>query len=150
MKLLAPPWQPITAPISSGSLCRSPGHLLRVVEQFDVAKSPRYRPTGKSTFCNVFVTDVTTALGAGIPHWWMTKEMTANQMVDWLKIQGLEHGWKLAEEHEARAAAAAGRPAVATYRSLGTGPGHRASGPSSFFSLCTIERGTPWNFSPTS
>lgn len=125
MKLTVPPWAPITPARTCGSLCRSPEHLLVVVDQFSVDISPRYRPGAQASYCNIFATDVTKALACEVPHWWMGRELSANEQADWLRAQGRDHGWFPALETEARAAAAAGRPALVTYRAL-KGHGHIA------------------------
>lgn len=113
-----------TAPITSGSERRDASVLVRVVSQFDVENQDRYRP-GKPgpTWCNIFVWDCTRALGCEVPHWIRGKELTANELVEWLAgslhnggtKQGPAHGWRGCSRADVRARALLGFPCLITY-----------------------------------
>ena len=64
-------WLPTNPIVKGNEECRSPALLDRLIEQFDVENSARYTPHkhGGDTYCNIFVWDVTSALGAEIPHY---------------------------------------------------------------------------------
>lgn len=125
------PSDPAPARLTSCPSCRSPEALRAVAAQFDVATEARYRPRDTSgdglidTHCDAFVGDCTAALGAPIPFWWRAKELSANGSIDWLEKHGPRYGWRRALGDAARAMAAAGRIAVATWRNP-AGPGHVA------------------------
>lgn len=123
---------PITAPLSNGSMDRAPDKLVKVIEQFNVEKSPRYAGVQGLTWCNRFVSDVTRALGCEVPQWWPTgpatgvaKMLRANDMQEWLLDEGVEQGWKECKEKEAQEAAAKGQVAIVTYLNR-RGSGHIA------------------------
>jgi hypothetical protein len=134
-----PPWMLVDAPIRSAPSARSRALLLEVVAQFDVEATPRYRPVptprGLTTWCNVFVSDVTRALGAEIPHCVdeagrsipveQGVELTANRTLRWLETHGAADGWREADAAGAMRAAQAGSPAVAVWHNP-SGPGHLA------------------------
>ncbi|HWI61522.1 MAG TPA: hypothetical protein VNT75_06780 [Symbiobacteriaceae bacterium] len=96
-----------------------------VLSQFGVAKNPRYLPSNGDTYCNIFVTDATRAMGAEIPHWVDksgapvrpgtpgANELDANETVAWLEKHGAEYGWHAVSPQQAQANANDGRPAVA-------------------------------------
>lgn len=118
---------PAPTPVTCGSLCRSPEHLRMVLAQFDVVSNPRYQPRAGATFCNIFVWDCTRALAAEIPHWLNGRELNANELVAWLYREGRHFDWWKVDAPEARAAADAGRPVVATWRNpVPTKSGHVA------------------------
>lgn len=110
---------------------RSSAALLKVVEQFHVETSERYRIRDTSgdgvpdTFCNIFASDVMGALDVALPHEidgfgdpaapLKGHELSANATVAWLRMHGPRFGWRAATELVAREAALAGRPAVVTY-----------------------------------
>ena len=66
-------------------------------------ENARYRPTFNttkrrwSTWCNIYVHDVTRAMWASVPHWVQRKgkwhELTANATFDWLRTDGRTRGW---------------------------------------------------------
>ena len=66
-------------------------------------ENARYRPTFNtakrrwSTFCNIYVHDVTRAMWASVPHWVQQRgrwhELTANATFDWLRTTGPSRGW---------------------------------------------------------
>jgi hypothetical protein len=132
-------WHTVTAPATCGTLERSPAFLDRCISQFDVENAERYRANAKQTWCNIFASDVTKALGCEIPHvilkgasW---AEQSANDMFDWMFSTGiLFHGWRESGPREAQAFADAGKVGVALYKNNGRGimgigprlPGHIA------------------------
>lgn len=127
-----PPWVEVELPKTS---CRT---LYSVINELDVEKALRYRPKAGATYCNIFVWDVTKALGVEIPHWYdpktgqacepgpRTKEMTANLMARWLHTFGPTFGWAELDKNEALDAAAADRLVLAVWDSGSKGPGHVA------------------------
>lgn len=120
-------WIEVTAPLTGGSTYRKPELLQKIVDQFGVVEHPRYRPNGKETYCNIFVSDVTRALACEIPHWWNRQELTANAMFQWVfSEQGKRNGWSVSKDpKEAAAFASKGFPVVAAWESR-EGPGHIA------------------------
>jgi hypothetical protein len=100
--------------------------LVDIVTQFQVETAKRYAAADGKTFCNIFVWDVTRALGCELPHWWLSKELSANGLSEWLKKQGEMHGWSRASELEARGAAEKGLPAIAIWVNPDGGSGHVA------------------------
>ncbi|WP_164012330.1 peptidoglycan-binding protein [Pyxidicoccus trucidator] len=113
----------------------------QVINQFGVGSNPRYTPRDSSgdgvrdTFCNIFLWDVTRAMGAEIPHWVDTngnsvapgkgREMNANSTVDWMHKHGERNGWRKATPEEAQKMANAGHPSVALWKNP-RGIGHVA------------------------
>jgi len=68
------------------------------------SENPRYRQQKnekghQSTYCNIYVHDVTRAMWASIPHWVKSSrtnkwnELNANDTVDWLMKNGATIGW---------------------------------------------------------
>jgi hypothetical protein len=111
----------------------------QVINQFAVGENKRYTPRDssgdgvKDTFCNIFLWDVTRAMGAEIPHWVDGKgnsvapgkgrEMNANATVDWMHQHGERNGWRKVSAEEAQKMANAGHPAVALWKNP-SGIGH--------------------------
>ncbi len=99
-----------------------------VIEQFSVETNKRYAVNKKGkndTYCNIFVWDVTSAMGAQIPHYYDAgtgqpltsqdegaREMTANGIYNWLHEFGDEYGWYEVSSEEAQGLANSGRPVV--------------------------------------
>lgn len=132
------PWLPVTPVIAGGPGNRSPELLELIIKQFRVATNPRYRPNQQGrqeTYCNIFVWDVTRALGCEIPHWvgagggpapvGQGRELDANGIAAWLQEWGRDFGWRRVRDALALAEANAGRPAVAAWYNSG-GIGHVA------------------------
>lgn len=131
------PWHPVTAPIAGGPGDRRGNLLERIIQQFKVAVNPRYRVghQGKGeTYCNIYVWDVTRALGSEIPHWVIGdgepsspgrgRELDANATILWLRHRGPDFNWRRVPDAElAHACAAAGNPVAATWYNPG-GIGH--------------------------
>lgn len=119
---------------------RSPEALRAVIDQFDVVNSERYRPgRNNTTYCNIFVWDVTSALGCEIPHYVDSLtgeprtypditgayELDANGVYDWLLDHGQEYGWREVTAEEAQNSANEGYPVVAAMSKKSTnGVGH--------------------------
>ena len=127
-------WKPTTPVITSSEGDRSASLYRAVIDQFSVETAERYRPFRDGyTYCNIFMWDVTSAMGAEIPHY--TNPQTgepmyypdikgANQMGaiatdEWLKKYGPEYGWRQVDAETAQRYANEGKPAVTTAGSLG-------------------------------
>ena len=111
-----------------------------VINQFDVENNPRYAVNQKGTgdtYCNIFVWDVTSAMGAEIPHRIdrdtgapaasggdNIQSINANRMTDWLNTYGPQYGWYEVSAEQAQALANRGSPAVAVWKNKGGGHGH--------------------------
>lgn len=100
--LLPSPWEPITCPRIEA---RSPLLLEQVVAQHQVETAPRYQIKDVNsdgiaeTWCNVYCSDLTKALGCEIPHVLMAGgrwvEARVDMMRGWLLGQGIRsHGWE--------------------------------------------------------
>jgi hypothetical protein len=126
-------WQPVVFDRINRADARSPSNLLLAVAPLAVNAHPRYHPkidekTGvKSTWCNIFLWDATSALDAEIPHFYpehileggkvkqQRGEFTALGMIGWLKREGPAQGWRSCTEAEARRRADVGFPTVVTW-----------------------------------
>lgn len=117
------PWLPVDAPVRNSPSDRRPGRYLAVIDQFEVGKNPRYKQDqqGKGeTYCNIFIWDVTRAMGVEIPHWVDKKnhpaaigggrELDANGAIEWLQSQ---ESWKKVDSEQAQELANQGFPVVA-------------------------------------
>jgi hypothetical protein len=129
------PWLPADAPLKSAPGERNPDLYSAVIDQFAVEKNPRYRrdQQGKGeTYCNIFIWDVTRAMGAEIPHWVGQEnnssvlgkgiELDANGVIRWLQVQG---EWQEVGPERAQDLANQGFPVVAAWLNPG-GIGHIA------------------------
>jgi hypothetical protein len=68
--------------------------LGRKVEDHKRLENDRYRRINLSTWCNIYVHDVTRAMWANIPHWVGKSELNANRTVRWLDSEkGRKNGW---------------------------------------------------------
>ncbi len=126
------PRLPVDAPLRSDPKARNRVAYDSVINQFAVDVSPRYRPDANYTYCNIFVWDVTRAMGAEIPRWfaengaplepWFAdgewKMQTpassgnANDNNRWLNQEGLRYGWREVSAKEAQDLANLGHPTV--------------------------------------
>jgi len=126
------PWMSVDAPLTNTSSNRNPAVCSDVINQFAVRVNTRYKANqqGKGeTYCNIFVWDVTKAMGAEIPHWVNRdgrsvatgegSELDANGIVKWLQQHGELHGWRSASARETQEAANRGLPAVAVRENPG-------------------------------
>lgn len=110
-----------------------PEKLRAVIKELDVAKNERYAKVWNEkrkrwdTWCNIFVTDVTDAMGVAPTHW-MSKdgspskiggevEMNANRLVRWLAEHGETYGWSEQDRLSAFDAAARGHLVLVVYDS---------------------------------
>jgi len=119
-------WEPVTPRKTCGTLPgRTPEIYEAIIDQFNVENAPRYKPGNGATYCNIFVWDVTRALCCEIPHWKGPRELTANNLVDWLDGPGNEHGWYKVSDVMAGMSAERGSPTIAVARNL-KGHGHIA------------------------
>jgi len=127
-------WRPTTPAITSDIHNRSPQLYRAVVDQFNVETAERYRPfRNGNTFCNIFVWDVTRAMGAEIPHY--TDPVTGDPMFypdvrgarsmgaiatcQWLSTHGERFGWREVDAQTAQMHANQGRPAITSAGSIG-------------------------------
>ena len=126
-------WRPAIPAIKSIEDNRSPELYNAVISQFRVESAERYRPfRNDATYCNIFMWDVTSAMGAEIPHYTDpatgepryypdvkdTKAMTAIEIDKWLKTYGPEYGWHEVDARTAQEYANEGKPAVTAGGSL--------------------------------
>lgn len=119
---------------------RSPEAYTEVIEAFNVETRKRYLrwPSGE-TWCNIFVWDATSAMGAEIPHWADKKtgemcfsaddpkgvekyELSANETFRWLSAHGEKYGWYECTEAEALEWANKGVPVVAVWKNTEINP----------------------------
>ncbi|MFL5346408.1 MAG: peptidoglycan-binding protein [Hyalangium sp.] len=128
-------------PVRGSPSSRNRATYDNVINQFGVGSNPRYTPRdsngdgSRDTFCNIFLWDVTRAMGAEIPHWVDSKgnpaavgkgrELNANATVDWLHQNGPQQGWHKVSAAEAQKLANEGHPAVAVWKNP-SGIGHVA------------------------
>jgi peptidoglycan hydrolase-like protein with peptidoglycan-binding domain len=131
----------VTPPLTSTPGDRSGATYTSVINQFAVEKNGRYVVRDfngdghEDTFCNIYVWDVTRAMGAEVPHWVAPdgtplapghgNELNANGVVNWLADHGPGHGWHEVPAADAQAWANQGKPAVAAWENP-AGPGHVA------------------------
>lgn len=122
-------WEPVVMPLRGTEANRTPALLNEIIDQFNVTSQLRYVPdidpvsNKHRTWCNIFVWDVTTALGCEIPHWipnpealtkpGAPKRLETQADDKWLKGDGSAKGWQKVVELAARANAEMGRPGVA-------------------------------------
>ncbi|MCL2046296.1 MAG: hypothetical protein FWG88_07905 [Oscillospiraceae bacterium] len=122
-------WRPTTAIVTSNEDNRSPERYNSVIRQFRVETAERYRPyRDGNTYCNIYVWDVTRAMGAEVPLYTdaTTGEMriypdtqgatsmTAVKMDAWLKKYGSQYGWHQVDGETAQRYANEGKPAITT------------------------------------
>ncbi len=125
--------KPTTPAIRSNETNRSAALYRQVIDQFSVETNPRYAVNKKGhgdTYCNIFMWDVTSAMGAEIPHYInpetgapMTypnvkgaRELSANGIYNWLGEHGSKYGWFQVTPEEAQALANQGRPVVTAFK----------------------------------
>lgn len=136
-------------PQYSNYTVRDPETYNTVIDQFDVANNPRYVKRDINgdgtidTFCNIFAWDVTSAMGAEIPHWVTSdgtpykydtsmsyhdnaefaRELNANNVALWLDDHGSDYGWNEVDSAAAQKAADSGQPTIGIWYNDG-GIGH--------------------------
>ncbi|EGO62817.1 hypothetical protein, partial [Acetonema longum] len=104
----------------------------QLIDQFDVEHNPRYVPRDDQTFCNIFVWDVSVAMGVELPRWVEVNqvgdvedatgkalgrtpaghviaegvetatELNAARLAKWLNAQGENYGWREVTPQEAQ------------------------------------------------
>ena len=127
-------WRATSPSVTSDEGNRSPGLYRSVINQFDVETAERYRPFRDGyTYCNIYVWDVTSAMGAEIPLYTDpetgeprsypdikgAKSMGAIAMDQWLQTYGEEYGWREVGAETAQRHANEGKPAVTSGGELG-------------------------------
>ncbi|NLO47897.1 MAG: hypothetical protein GX111_06220 [Clostridiales bacterium] len=128
-------WKPVSPAFVSNETDRSPERLRQVIDQFGVETSIRYQPykRGGDTYCNIFLWDVTSALGCEIPHFVDPDtglprrypdikgavELNAVATEDWLVRYGPKFGWREVNALTAQNYANQGKPAVTTAGDIG-------------------------------
>lgn len=127
--------RPLNPPVTNNPAHRSAAAYSNVVNQFAVGNNPRYAHRDGNTYCNIFIWDVTRAMGAEVPHWVNNNgtpmkygqghELDANDTNTWLRQHGAEHGWRKVSAAEAQKLANVGHPAIASWNNPG-GIGHIA------------------------
>lgn len=127
--------RPVNPPVTNAEGDRDPNIYNAALNQFGVETNPRYAQRNDNTYCNIYVWDVTRAMGAEIPHWvdpngapvnvGKGAELSANGVVNWLGKYGGKYGWHVVTAKEAQAYANKGSPAVAVWPNQG-GIGHVA------------------------
>jgi hypothetical protein len=136
-------WKPSYPSITSDINNRSAVLYTDVINQFQVETNGRYAVNKNGhigTYCNIFMWDVTRAMGAEIPHYYDAStgepmkygdddanEMTANRIYDWLQKYGEDYGWFEVTAPEAQELANQGRPVVTALRNMDGGHGHTKS-----------------------
>ncbi|MPZ48209.1 MAG: hypothetical protein GEU75_02665 [Dehalococcoidia bacterium] len=122
------PWMPVQARYRGQTGGRRPEFYNLIIDQFEVESNQRYRKNRQGhneTYCNIFVWDVTRAMGAEIPHWvddagdpavaLTGRETTANDAVSWLTMHGERFGWREVDMLTAQELANMGQPVVAVW-----------------------------------
>lgn len=131
-------WAPIAPRLFSQKGARNPEVYRQVVAQFGVETNPRYiaghdnNPNnGLETYCNIFLWDVSVAMGCEIPHWidpatlvgvamGKGRETDANGVCDWLAVHSLLEGWMICGVMQARTRASAGYPTCVAWKNPGS------------------------------
>lgn len=117
-------------PIINTASQRDPALLNAIIDQFEVESSTRYRPRAlvengpRLTFCNIYVSDLSAAVCAPIPHNLAGKWQDVRANLAWLRAG--YNGWKPCDAFEAQAAANGGHPAVVVWDPLERKHGHIA------------------------
>jgi hypothetical protein len=118
---------------------RDPELYDQILNQFAVGVNPRYKFREGGYWCNIFLWDVSRAMGAEIPHWISedgeiaapnakgATETTVNDLVDWMFTLGVtKYGWKKTTEHVARQSANEGKITVILWKNITGDHGHAA------------------------
>ncbi len=131
-------WVASNPSITSNIGQRSADIYRAVINQFNVETNQRYAVNKQGqgdTYCNIFLWDVTRAMGAEIPHFTDAagrpvssgaggaKELDANQINTWLNTNGQTYGWTRVSAEEAQYYANMGMPAVTSWKNP-SGHGH--------------------------
>ena len=134
-------WKPCVPELTGDQTNRSADVYNQIINQFDVEGNDRYlnNKQGKGdTYCNIYMWDVTSAMGAEIPHYVNeagepvayenrreenAHALNANAIFNWLANNGETYGWRKVSPEEAQMHANAGHPAVTAWRNP-QGHGH--------------------------
>ncbi len=133
--------KPANPVITSQQGSRSAALYRSVIDQFQVQTNPRYavnKRGNNDTYCNIFLWDVTKAMGAEIPHYVDpatlearaypevsgAKELNANGIYDWLGSKGADYGWVQVTPEKAQQYANQGFPVVTAWKNTQGGHGH--------------------------
>ena len=133
-------WFPVTPGVTSTTSNRSPDLYMSVIRQFPVETHIRWKPghtAPGATYCNIFLSDCTLALGCGVPHvvddngnpvaLGKGSELNANATCDWLLQHGPRFGWRFTGLGGALSYVQAGKPAICTWKNpRASQPGHVA------------------------
>ena len=125
-------------PLTNSPGQRDPAVYSQVINQFAVGENPRYTPGDGKTYCNIFVWDVTRAMGAEVPHWLddaanigvpgapHAHEININGGLIWMRAHSAAHGWRSVNGEQAQDAANQGLIAVVMWQNQTGGHGHTA------------------------
>jgi LysM repeat protein len=126
-------------PLTNAPGHRDPAIYSQVINQFAVGDNPRFLAGEGKTYCNIFVWDVTRAMGAEVPHWIDAAgkiavpgalgafEININAGVTWMRKHGVpELGWQSSTPAQAQDAANEGKAAVVMWQNQTGGHGHTA------------------------
>ena len=120
---------------------RSAESYIKAAKQFEVETNPRYvkghdndPKNGEETYCNIYLWDVTKAMGVEVPHWvdmatgvevplGKGRELNANGVVDWFVTHGMSFQWMQCSKMKAQLRASLGYPSVVLWKNPG-GIGH--------------------------
>ncbi len=97
----------------------TPESIHKIIKFLDVERSPRYRRTASSTFCNIYAYDYAYLMSAYVPRVFWSEgaikqgttqvlygktvfEMNANALYDWFKKYGDDFGWREVKMAEAQ------------------------------------------------
>ena len=126
-------------PLTNAPGARNRDSYSQVINQFAVGDNPRYLAGQGKTYCNIFVWDVTRAMGAEVPHWVDSggnivapgaagaSEININGGVNWMRSHGIpNHNWRSVTPAEAQDAANQGLVSVVMWKNPTGGHGHTA------------------------
>ena len=126
-------------PLTNSEGKRDQAIYAQLINQFAVGDNPRYLAGHGKTYCNIFVWDVTRAMGAEVPHWVDAagniaapgaagaNEININGGVSWMRTRGVpRHNWRSATAAEANDAANKGLVSVVMWKNPTGGHGHTA------------------------
>lgn len=163
-------WKPIDPILTSSEGDRSRENYNAVIDQLWVEKNQRYTDRDNKTFCNIFMWDVTKAMGAEIPYYVNRQtgaaeeyrpgiladayQQSAADYYRWMNRHGAEYGWKKVSAKEGQEAANRGEPAVALYlfgHCQVIRPFPENSGESPQGNICYAQAGSPkaYGYQPT-
>ncbi|MGQ0505353.1 MAG: hypothetical protein ACT4TC_08530 [Myxococcaceae bacterium] len=107
-------WKAVTAPVQSREGKRTGLIYRQAINQFGVGNNPRYEPEDNgASRAHIFVWDLSRAMGAEIPHFLGSRELSFVQTVDWIRYEGGDRCWLKCELARAIQAADSGMPVLA-------------------------------------